>query len=215
VIAIGLTGGIGSGKSTVARLLARHGARVIDADAIAHDAMFPGTAVFQAIVERFGPSIIGPDDAIDRAALAEVVFADVRARRDLEAIVHPAVGATISSELGRARADGVAAVVEIPLLVETDAKRRYGLDVIVVVDAPDDLVFGRLRESRGMDEAAVRARVAVQTERSARRAVADVIIENFGTLGELADMVERVWQWIVHFGPGSAPLDLKPGDGLN
>jgi dephospho-CoA kinase len=211
VIAIGLTGGIGAGKSTVAELLARHGARLIDADAIAHAAMTPGSAVFAAIVERFGEQILGQDGAIDRAALAKVVFADVGARRDLEAIVHPAVGATISLELERARADGADAVVEIPLLVETDAKRRYGLDVIVVVDAPDDLVFGRLKENRGMDEAAVRARIAAQSERTARLAVADVIIENFGTLGELADMVERVWQWIVHFEPGSAPLDLKPG----
>jgi dephospho-CoA kinase len=214
VIAIGLTGGIGSGKSTVAELFARHGARVIDADAIAHGLMSPGTEVFRAVVQRFGSAVVGSDGAIDRAALAEVVFSDPAERRDLEAIVHPAVGAAIAAELVRARNDGADVVVDIPLLVETDAKSRYGLDAVVVVDAPESVTLERLVRDRGMTPEAARARMAAQADRTARFAIADAIIENSGTLRELADMVGGVWQWIVHLGPGSAPLDLTPGGPL-
>jgi dephospho-CoA kinase len=209
--AIGLTGGIGAGKSTVARLLAGHGARVIDADAIAREVLAPGSSGFAAVVERFGGEIVDENGEVDRAALAGLVFADPRARRDLEAIVHPAVGAVISAELARARADDADVVVEIPLLVETDARGRYGLDVVVVVDTPEPVALDRLLAERGMDEDSAKARMAAQADRATRFAVADVIIENSGTVGELADMVENVWQWIVHLGPGSAPLDLKPG----
>ncbi len=209
--AIGLTGGIGAGKSTVAQLFARHGMRVIDADAIARKVLSPGSAVFDAVVDRFGRAIVDANGAIDRAALGELVFADVSERRDLEAIVHPAVGAVISDELARARNEDADVVVDIPLLVETDARRRYGLDIVVVVDTPEPVALERLVAERGMDEASAKARMAAQADRTARFAVADVIIENSGTPGELADMVDSVWQWIVHLGPGSAPLDLNPG----
>lgn len=208
---IGITGGIGSGKSTVAELFGRHGVRVVDADAIAHAVMSPGSEVCIAIVERFGEAILGANGAIDRAALAEIVFADAGARRDLEAIVHPAVSAVISAELARARDDGADVALDMPLLVETDARRRYHLDVVVVVDAPESVALERLMRDRGIDEEAARARMAAQADRSARLAAADAIIENFGTLDELADMVDRVWQWIAHLGPGSAPLDHRLG----
>ena len=173
--------------------------------------MSPGTAVFFAVVHRFGTAIVAPDGAIDRAALAQVVFADPRARRDLEAIVHPAVGEVISTELVRAREKDADVVIDIPLLVETGAQHRYGLDVVVVVDAPEPVVLERLVHERGMGEEAAKARIAAQADRLSRLAAADAIIENSGTLGELADMVNIVWQWIAHLGPGSAPLDLAPG----
>jgi dephospho-CoA kinase len=211
VKAIGLTGGIGSGKSTVAQLFARKGVRVVDADVIAHGVMSPGSEVFRAVVDRFGPAIVGPDGTIDREALGGLVFADPSARRDLEAIVHPAIGRVISTELARARNDDADVVVDIPLLVETDARHRYGLDVVVVVDAPESVALERLVRDRGMDEEAAKARMVAQADRAARFAIADAVIENSGTLGELADMVESVWQWIVHLGPGSTPLDLTPG----
>lgn len=212
--AIGLTGGIGAGKSTVAQLFARYGIRVIDADEIARRVLSPGSATFDAVVDRFGPAIVDANRAIDRAALGELVFADVGARRDLEAIVHPAVGEAISAELAKARTGGENVVVDIPLLVETDARRRYGLDVVIVVDTPESVALDRLSRERGMDEVSAKARMAAQADRTARLTAADVIIENSGTLGELADMVENVWRWIVHLGPGSAPLDLSPGGPL-
>lgn len=211
MIAIGLTGGIGSGKSTVADLFVRHGARLIDSDAIAREVMSPGTAVFNAVVRRFGTTIVGADGTLDRSVLARVVFADPSARRDLEAIVHPAVGEVISTELARAHGEDVDVVVDIPLLVETGAQHRYGLDVVVVVDAPEPVVLERLVQERGMSEEAAKARIAVQADRLSRLGAADAIIENFGTLDELADMVDTVWQWIAHLGPGSVPLDLAPG----
>jgi dephospho-CoA kinase len=211
MIAIGLTGGIGSGKSTVARLFAGHGVRVVDADAIAHEVMTPDTPVFDAVVERFGRAIVAPDGTIDRQALAAVVFADDAARGELEAIVHPTVSAFISAELDRARAENQDVLVDIPLLVETDARGRYGFDLVVVVDAPEPVVLDRLMRERAMDEDAARARMAAQSDRAVRLAAADVIIDNSGTLDELADMVENVWQWIVRFGPGSGPLDLTLG----
>lgn len=209
--AIGLTGGIGSGKSTAARLFVRHGVRLVDADAIAHEVMSPGTPVFDAVVDRFGRGIVSADGPIDRPALAAVVFADETARGELEAIVHPAVSEVIAREIDRARSEDEDVVVEIPLLVETGARQRYGLDLVVVVDAPDDAVLERLMRARGLGEDAVRARMAAQAERAVRLAAADVIIDNSGTLDELADMVENVWQWIVRFGRGSGPLDFTPG----
>ncbi|MGA8297698.1 MAG: dephospho-CoA kinase [Acidimicrobiales bacterium] len=210
MITIGLTGGIGAGKSTVAQLFVQHGTQLIDADAIAHDVLGPGTDAFASVVERFGSSLVRADGTIDRAELGTIVFADPVARHDLEAIVHPAVGAVIERQLAQARAEDQDVVVDIPLLVETDARHRYGLDVVVVVDAPEPVVLARLVRDRGMDEDAAQARMAAQTDRFNRLAAADAIIENSGTLSELADMVDTIWQWIAHLGPGSAPLDLTP-----
>lgn len=203
MVAIGCTGGIGSGKSTVAALLERRGARVIDADAISHAVIAPGTPGRSAVVERFGAGILGPDGSIDRRALAALVFADQAALRDLEAIVHPLVSVALRQELATAAPDDVVVCV-LPLLAETDARIRYGLDGVLVVDAPEDLVLERLVGERQMDEADARSRIAAQADRFARIAVADYVILNVGSLEELDEMTEGAWHWIERLAHGAA-----------
>jgi dephospho-CoA kinase len=203
VVAIGCTGGIGSGKSTVAGLLERRGARIVDADAIAHEATAPGTPGYDAVAARFGATILSPDGSIDRPALAALVFADSGARRDLEAIIHPLVDVEVRRELNAAGA-GAVVVCVLPLLVETGARDRYGLDGVLVVDAPEELVIARLVRDRHMDEAAARARIAAQANRFARIAHADYVILNVGTLDELDEMTEGAWRWIERLRHGSA-----------
>jgi len=195
VVAIGLTGGIGSGKSTVAALLARRGARLVDADAIAHAVIAPGTPGHAAVIGRFGETVLAADGSIDRRALAEIIFADPAARCDLEAIVHPLVAAVVRREIASGDA-GQVVVCELPLLAETGARSRWGLDAVLVVDAPEELVIERLCRDRQMDEADSRARIAAQADRSARLALADYVIDNAGTLGELNEMVGGAWRWI-------------------
>jgi len=195
VVTIGCTGGIGSGKSTVAALLARRGARLVDADAISHVVTAPGTPGHRAVVARFGTAILDPDGSIDRRALAALVFSDRKARRDLEAIVHPLVFAAIGEELLATSPRDVVVCV-LPLLAETDARHRYGLDGVLVVDAPEELVVARLVRDRQMDEADARARIAAQADRFARLALADYVILNVGTLEELEELTEGAWRWI-------------------
>lgn len=211
MVAIGCTGGIGSGKSTVAALLERRGARVIDADAISHAVIAPGTPGRSAVVERFGAGILGPDGSIDRRALAALVFADQAALRDLEAIVHPLVSVALRQELATAAPDDVVVCV-LPLLAETDARMRYGLDGVLVVDAPEDLALERLVHDRQMDEADARSRIAAQADRFARIAVADYVILNVGTLEELDEMAEGAWRWIERLGHGSAARPATNGE---
>jgi len=203
VVAIGCTGGIGSGKSTVAALLERRGARIVDADAISHAVIAPGTPGSSAVVERFGAGILDPDGSIDRRALAALVFADQAALRDLEAIVHPLVSVALRQELATAAPDDVVVCV-LPLLAETDARMRYGLDGVLVVDAPEDLVLERLVHDRQMDEADARSRIAAQADRFARIAVADYVILNVGSLEELDEMTEGAWHWIERLAHGAA-----------
>ncbi len=210
MVAIGCTGGIGSGKSTVAALLERRGARIDDADAISHAVIAPGTPGHNAVVARFGARILGPDGAIDRRTLAALVFADIVARRDLEAIVHPLVDAVVRQELASS-AEGEVVVCVLPLLVETDARRRYRLDGVLVVDAPEDLVIERLVRDRNMDETEVRARIAAQADRFARLALADYVILNVGTLEELDEMSGGAWRWIEQLGNGSAAVARGQG----
>ena len=215
VVAIGLTGGIGSGKSTVAALLARRGARLVDADAIAHAVIAPGTPGHAAAVGRFGETVLSTNGSIDRRALAALVFADPAARRDLEAIVHPLVAAVVRREIASGDA-GQVVVCELPLLAETGARSRWGLDAVLVVDAPEELVIERLCRDRQMDEADTRARIATQAERPARLALADYVIDNDGTLGELDEMVEGAWRWIEQLGraaASAAPDGGAPGQG--
>ena len=211
MVAIGCTGGIGSGKSTVAALLERRGARVIDADAISHAVIAPGTPGRSAVVERFGAGILGPDGSIDRRALAALVFADQAALRDLEAIVHPLVSVALRQELATSAPDDVVVCV-LPLLAETDARMRYGLDGVLVVDAPEDLALERLVHDRQMDEADARSRIAAQADRFARIAVADYVILNVGTLEELDEMAEGAWRWIERLGHGSAAPPATNGE---
>jgi len=203
VVAIGCTGGIGSGKSTVAALLERRGARIVDADAISHAVIAPGTPGSSAVVERFGAGILDPDGSIDRRALAALVFADQAALRDLEAIVHPLVSVALRQELATSAPDDVVVCV-LPLLAETDARMRYGLDGVLVVDAPEDLALERLVHDRQMDEADARSRIAAQADRFARIAVADYVILNIGSLEELDEMTEGAWHWIERLAHGAA-----------
>jgi dephospho-CoA kinase len=189
VLNIGLTGGIGSGKSTVSALLAARGAVVVDADRIAREVVEPGTPGLAAVVEAFGPGVVGPDGALDRPALAAVVFADPDARARLDGIVHPLVRARAAALAAEAPADAVV-VHDVPLLVETGRWEPY--DLVLVVQADPETRVARLVR-RGLAEADARARMAAQATDEQRRAVADVVLDNSGSQEELAAQVERFW----------------------
>ena len=189
MLRIGLTGGIGSGKSTVAGLLAARGARIVDADRIAREVVEPGTPGLEAVVAAFGQEVLTPEGALDRPALAAVVFADPDARRRLDGIVHPLVRARAAELVAAAPPDAVV-VQDVPLLVETGQAGSY--DLVLVVEADLDTRVRRL-VGRGLVEEDARARIAAQASDEQRRAVADVVLDNSGTPEELAAQVERVW----------------------
>jgi dephospho-CoA kinase len=191
VITVGLTGGIGAGKSEVARLLAGHGAVVVDADQLAREAVAPGTPGLAAVVAEFGPEVLAADGSLDRAALGEIVFSDPLRRAVLEKIVHPYVGRRSAQLMAAAPADAVV-VYDVPLLVENRLQDAY--DVVVVVEADDDVRLDRLAGSRGMTESDARQRFAAQASRAQRAEVADVIIDNGGTQARLADQVDALWR---------------------
>lgn len=191
---VGLTGGIGSGKSTVSAMLAARGAAVIDADAITRSLQQPGQPVFEAMVERFGPGIVAADGTLDRPAVARIVFNDADAKRDLEAIVHPAVGAEMARLLGEHVGRTPVVIYDVPLLVES-GKTGYG--AVVVVDVDPEVAVARLVEHRGFDEADARARIANQVSREDRLAVADRVVDNSGTLEDLEAQVDELWAWLV------------------
>ncbi len=201
MIVIGLTGGIGSGKSTVASMLAGHGAVVIEADAVVRELQRPGRPVFEAMVARFGTGIVGQDGALDRAAVARVAFAagdaGAAARRDLEAIVHPAVADEVRRRLEEVAGTDRVVVYDVPLLVEAG---RTGFAGVGVVAAHPDVAVDRLARQRGMAEADVRARIANQATRQERAAVADRVIDNSGTLDDLREQVSDLWSWLVTLG---------------
>jgi dephospho-CoA kinase len=187
---VGLTGGVGAGKSTVAALLAELGAVVIDADALAREVVEPGTPGLAAVAERFGAGILTADGALDRPALARLVFADDRARADLNAIVHPLVGKR-SAEIMAGLPDDTVVVYDVPLLVENDL--AGGFDTVVVVEAETDTRVRRLVQ-RGLAEEDARARIAAQASDEQRRAVADEIVRNDGSTAELATAVRGLWR---------------------
>lgn len=190
MLLVGLTGGIGSGKSTVARMLADRGAVILDADVFARAAVEPGTAALEAVLGRFGASVLAPDGGLDRAKLASIVFGDPASLRDLEAIVHPEVHRMTSDGIAaRSGTDEVVVLVN-PLLVEMGDHERC--DVLVVVDAAPETRIARL-VARGMDEADARARLAVQMPLEQKTAIADIVLDNDGTLGELERQVEERW----------------------
>jgi dephospho-CoA kinase len=195
---IGLTGGIGSGKSTVSALLAARGAVIIDADAITRELQQPGTDVFAAMVERFGPGIVAGDGTLDRQAVADIVFNDAQALSDLNGIVHPAVGAETTRRIVEQAETDNLVVLDIPLLVENAGKRDVA--GIVVVDVDPEVAVRRLVEQRGMREEDARARMARQATREERRAKADVVIDNSGTLEDLEAEIERLWPRIQRLG---------------
>jgi dephospho-CoA kinase len=193
VLLVGLTGGIGSGKSTVSEALAARGALVIDADAITRELQRPGQPVLEAMVERFGPAILQADGTLDRAAVASVVFGDEGALADLNAIVHPAVGEEIARRLGEAIGSDRIVILDVPLLVESG---RSDLAALVVVDVDPELAVQRLVEQRGFDESDARARIARQASRQERLAKADFVIDNSGTREQLAARIDECWAWI-------------------
>ncbi len=194
MLVIGCTGGIGSGKSSVATLLGERGAEVLDADALAREAVEPGTPGFDAVVARFGPSVVADDGRLDRQALADRVFYDEEERRALEAIVHPAVHRALGAAIDGARDRSGVLVLELPLLVAS--KDAFGLDAILVVDVPEDLALDRLVRQRAMREDDARARMAAQPSREERLAHGDYVLVNDGDRDALDAAVGRAWEWI-------------------
>lgn len=190
MLLVGLTGGIGSGKSTVARLLAERGAVVLDSDLLAREAVEPGTQGFDAVVERFGGTVVAGDGSLDRAALASIVFADDDARADLEAIVHPEVRRRIAEAVASHAETDAVVVVDSPLLIETGA--HEGFPLVVVVTASDDTRVARL-VAKGMSEQDVRARIAAQMPLDEKAEYADAILDNEGSEVDLEGQVDLLW----------------------
>jgi dephospho-CoA kinase len=191
MVKVGLTGGIGAGKSEVSKRLAALGAVVVDADLIAREVVAPGTPGLAAVVAEFGPEILTAEGTLDRAKLGAIVFADADRLAALNAIVHPLVGRR-SAELEAAAGPGAVVVHDVPLLAENGLAPFY--DVVVVVDASDETRLHRLVEVRGMTETDARARMAAQATREARLAVADLVIDNDGPMKQLDAQVADVWQ---------------------
>lgn len=193
MILVGLTGGIGSGKSTVASLLARRGATVLDADAIARQLQVPGAEAVSAIAVRF-PDVVDAHGVLDRAALARIVFNDAAALADLNSIMLPRIREEIRRRVEALRGSSGVVVLDIPLLAEG---RTGGLSAIVVVDVEPEVALERLVSARGMSESDARARMASQATREARLAVADRVVDNSVDLAELETTLDETWQWML------------------
>ncbi|MFJ1746876.1 dephospho-CoA kinase [Streptomyces sp. NPDC088116] len=191
MLRLGLTGGIGAGKSEVSRLLTSYGAVLIDSDRIAREVVEPGTPGLTAVAAEFGPEVLTADGALDRPKLGGIVFGDPERLRALNAIVHPLVRAR-SAELEAAAGPDAIVVHDVPLLVENGMAALY--DLVVVVDASPGTQLDRLVRQRGMAESEARQRMAAQATREERRAVADVVIDNDGPLEQLEPQVRAVWQ---------------------
>jgi dephospho-CoA kinase len=190
---LGLTGGIGSGKSTVSALLAARGAEIVDADLVAREVVAPDGVAYQPLVDRFGPAVLRPDRTLDRPALAGLVFADAEARRDLDAITHPAIVGVMAERIADHAGTDHVVVLDIPLLIE---KGQAGVEAIIVVDCPEELAIDRLVTHRGFDPADARRRIAAQISYESRLALADIVVDNSGSATDLEREVERLWQWI-------------------
>lgn len=194
MLVVGLTGGIGSGKSTVSRMLAELGAVIIDADAIVHEVQAPDGAAFGPMVEHFGERIVQADGALDRQAIAEIVFNDPEELAALNAIVHPLVGQEIMERMqAEAETDHVV-ILDVPLLVESGRSDMAGT---IVVDAPVEVAVARAVARGPASEDDVRARIAKQATREERLAKADLVIDNSGSMETLRSDVDRAWKWIL------------------
>lgn len=204
MIEIGLTGGIGSGKSTVADMLVERGAVLIDADRIVRDLQEPGAPVFEAMVERWGPGIVAEDGTLDRAAVATIVFTDDNELKAINDIVHPAVGEAMQARRDELKETDAIVVFDIPLLVKSEddpVDERYShLHGIIVVDTDVELAVERLVSHRGFDADDARSRIVLQASREARRAVADIVIDNSGDLDSLGPQVDAAWVWAESLG---------------
>ncbi|MCR8576101.1 dephospho-CoA kinase [Streptomyces sp. Isolate_219] len=191
MVKVGLTGGIGAGKSAVSRLLASYGAVIVDADKIAREVVEPGTPGLAAVVEEFGDGVLAPDGTLDRPKLGGIVFSDPEKLKALNAIVHPLVGAR-SAELEASAGPDAVVVHDVPLLTENGLAPLY--DLVVVVDAAPQTQLDRLVRLRGMAEDEAKSRMAAQATREQRLAVADLVIDNDGPLEALEPQVRTVWE---------------------
>jgi dephospho-CoA kinase len=200
MILLGLTGGIGSGKSSVAQLLLSRGAIVIDSDAIARELQAAGSPLLEQLVDRFG-DVLNHDGSLDRAKLASIVFPSPENVKALNAIMHPAIGKEMSDRLDSQRTTNNIVVLDIPLLVENP---RKGLSGVVVVDVDPEVAIQRVVEHRGMNADDVRARIARQSTREQRREIADQVIDNAGTLDDLERQVDNVWNWAKQLPPAAS-----------
>jgi dephospho-CoA kinase len=189
MLMVGLTGGIGAGKSTVAALLAQRGAIVVDADAIAREVVEPGMPALEKLVERFGPEILQPDGSLDRPRLGAIAFVDAETKKDLEAITHPAIGELFLQRVAEAP-PGSVVVHDVPLLVES--KRGFQYAAVIVVEAPLEVRLDRL-EARGVPRDDARRRIELQASDEDRREVATWIVDNSGDLDALVPQVDRIW----------------------
>lgn len=193
VLVVGLTGGIGTGKSTVAELLVERGAVLVDADRIAREVVEPGGPAYAPLVERFGEQILDADGRVDRPALAALAFRDEAALADLNAITHPAIGVEMMRRKDSYADSDEIVVMDIPLLTEAH-REMLSLAAVLVVDAPPEVALGRLVSARGMDRADAEARMASQPDRSTRLAAADIVIDNAGDRADLEREVDRAWE---------------------
>ena len=198
MILVGLTGGIGAGKSTVSAMLAERGAVIVDADRIARELQSPGSPVLEAMAERFGSHILLADGALDRAAVAKIVFNDEAALKDLNGIVHPAMQSEIQRQIDEQRSTERVVVLDFPLLGENP---RKGLAATVVVDIPVDVAVQRLVDQRGMDEDDARARINSQLSRDERLAAATHVIDNSGDRDSLNRQVDALWEQLLELPP--------------
>jgi dephospho-CoA kinase len=195
MFAIGLTGGIGSGKSAAADLLVEHGAVLIDADVVAREVVAPGGPAYQPLIDRFGPEIVDGDGEIDRPALAAKTFGHPEELAALNAITHPAIGIEMIERRKRLEETDAVVVLAIPLL--TSAHREVvGLDAVVVVDCPTEVALERLVHQRGMDRADAEARIGAQISREERVKEADFVVDNAGNRAQLTAEVDRLWAWV-------------------
>ena len=204
VIRVGLTGGIGSGKTTVARMLAGHGAVVVDADRIARDVVEPGGEALAELVTEFGPRILQADGSLSRAELASMAFSDPRATERLNAIMHPLIHREAERRIG-AHPEAVVVVYDMPLLVETGQGSL--VDLVVVVDVPEEVQVDRAVRLRGLDQADVQRRMAVQASRGDRLAEADVVIDNTGDEAGTAGQVGGLWDRLTSMSEASNTVD--------
>ncbi len=191
MLLVGLTGGIGAGKSTVAELLAARGAVIIDADQVARAVVEPGQPALKKLVERFGESILDPDGRLERGALAKLVFGDDEARRDLEAITHPAINDEFSRRVVEAPSDAIV-VLDVPLLAESEQARKRPYQTVIVVEAPRNVRLERL-EARGVDRADAEARMAAQAGDEERRKIATHVVDNARDRADLERQIDEVW----------------------
>ncbi len=209
MLLVGLTGGIGAGKSTVADLLAARGAVIVDADEVARAVVEPGEPALVKLVDRFGDGILDAGGRLDRAALAKVAFADNESRRELEAITHPAINEEFTRRVAAAPGDAIV-VLDVPLLAESEQARKRPYQTVIVVEAPRDVRLERL-EARGVARADAEARMAAQVDDEERRKLATYVVDNAGDRASLERQLDDIWSDLERrHRDAQAEMDRKP-----